>query len=949
MKKCLLALLLSLNLWGASTEIPDETSIKLLSPDFSKRTTKRLILENKLRVYLVSDPGLHKSGAALVVNVGSWNEPVDHPGLAHFTEHMLFMGTKKFPDESEYESYLATHGGLYNAFTADDITAYLFAIPTDYFPGALDRFSEFFKEPLFASSSVSREVNAINQEYAGNLNSDDFREYYILKSLGSPSHPFSRFGMGNKESLKNTTREEMIAWYNTHYSSDLMYLILYSPLPMEKLTALVEENFSSIPQKNTSPATIFGKAIDDEIKGKMISIRPVKDLQRLSISWELPEKFLHLQDTHPETLISSVLGDEGEGSLLALLKEENLAEGIGVGTQQLGNSGMLFTIQIDLTDKGLEAPYTVLQYVFEELSLLKHEGIPEYLFKDIQQLQVLKYELQSRRDLFEELMDLSMIVPLEPLNTFPEKSFVLKSYNPNDVKELLSLLTPENGIYTRMIPRYANSEMKREKWLGGNYTIEAIPSSLLKKWDSETPDTRLQLPAKNPYIPTDLTVLPVPQSDFPIPQRILDNDFSQIYFAQDPIYKIPKMTMEYVLHTPKISLKNPRSIALADMYVKAATEKLNSLSYPALMAGLSFKITRMDDTLHLSLDGFNEKALSFMDGVVDALSHLSLTEEQFQHYQNETQRTYLNATKEDPLKQASEIFKSLVYANYPSSLQKLQAVEKLTLKQLKLFATHLFNDLYVEGMIYGNLTESQVKEVSENIYDTLGHRPYPVADQTKPSVISLQGQKEPLIVSRNITVDGNATFLAIDSGTLTPKSRAVQQILERAIGEPFFDELRTKQQTGYAVFTSAVNLEKQLFTVFAVQSNTHTPRDLLARFELFIENFLQHLPEGELSKEKFEKIRQSFIQELKQPPKNYAEMGDLLEHLAFVYDDDFEWIQKRIKAFEELTFEEFLTQAEQILGKGNKGRLAILLTGTQETDQIINYRTVKNLKFLQGR
>ena len=71
---------------------------------------------------LISDPTTEKSAAALDVHIGSMSDPPNLPGLAHFCEHMLFLGTEKFPDEDEYEKFLNLHSGSFNALTSSDDT-----------------------------------------------------------------------------------------------------------------------------------------------------------------------------------------------------------------------------------------------------------------------------------------------------------------------------------------------------------------------------------------------------------------------------------------------------------------------------------------------------------------------------------------------------------------------------------------------------------------------------------------------------------------------------------------------------------------------------------------------------------------------------------------------------------------------------------------------------------
>ena len=140
-----------------------------------KRLYKYLRLSNKLQAILISDPEADLASAWLDVNVGSVLEPKSRPGLAHFWEHMLFMGTEKYPEENEYNVYLKDNAGHSNAYTALTSTNYFFAVSNQAFEGALDRFSWFFKQPLFSEDSTSREMNAVDSEHKKNLQSDTQR------------------------------------------------------------------------------------------------------------------------------------------------------------------------------------------------------------------------------------------------------------------------------------------------------------------------------------------------------------------------------------------------------------------------------------------------------------------------------------------------------------------------------------------------------------------------------------------------------------------------------------------------------------------------------------------------------------------------------------------------------------------------------------------------------
>jgi insulysin len=70
---------------------------------------------------------------------GFLSDPWELPGLAHFLEHMLFLGTEKYPCENEYNKYLSEHSGSSNAFTAAEHTTFYFDVAPEHLDGALDR------------------------------------------------------------------------------------------------------------------------------------------------------------------------------------------------------------------------------------------------------------------------------------------------------------------------------------------------------------------------------------------------------------------------------------------------------------------------------------------------------------------------------------------------------------------------------------------------------------------------------------------------------------------------------------------------------------------------------------------------------------------------------------------------------------------------------------------
>ncbi|KAG7298348.1 hypothetical protein JYU34_017950 [Plutella xylostella] len=214
---------------------PTEPMVKrydnIVKSQEDKREYRGLELSNRLKVLLISDPKTDKSAAAMDVNIGYLSDPEELPGLAHFCEHMLFLGTKKYPEENEYNKFLSEHGGSSNASTSSDHTTYYFDVMPDHLPMALDIFAQFFIAPLFTESATEREINAVNSEHEKNTSSDTWRLDQLNKSSASKEHPYHKFGTGNKDTLDRIPKEkgidvraELLKFHGAWYSADIMTL-----------------------------------------------------------------------------------------------------------------------------------------------------------------------------------------------------------------------------------------------------------------------------------------------------------------------------------------------------------------------------------------------------------------------------------------------------------------------------------------------------------------------------------------------------------------------------------------------------------------------------------------------------------------------------------------------------------------------------------------------------
>lgn len=933
-------------------QIVDRSGLTIATPALAKREMRKLRLENGLEALLISDPETHESGAALAVAVGSWDDPVDRPGMAHFVEHLLFLGTEKYPEEEGYTRYLDEYGGNRNAFTMADRTVYMFSVNNDGFSGALDRFGQFFISPLFTPSGVERECIAIHQEYCKDLPLDPWRVLYVKKELANKNHPFHSFCIGNRDTLAKIEQDELKRWYAEHYSANLMHLVVYSSQTLDILEKEVISLFSAVSNKNKQPS-LCSEPLMSEYQPRLCVVTPVQDLQLLELSWEIPRFYGQDRLIHADKLLSHVLGHEGSTSLLAQLKRENLAEKLSMGNFRAGNDQCLLSLTVQLTSKGVQEYENVIERCFEAISAIRTSGIPRYVFDEVCLTEEIGYRFQSREEIFELVSDYATRLIDEPLETFPRHTLFPTRHDPEKVAALITTLTPEACHYT-LVAHPHQTKIKttlKEQWMGVDYCLMPIAADKISKWIAAASHPAISIPRPNPFLPENLTVKGAQGAiEQPLPQPVLvsDEPTGKIYAAQDTQFLVPEICWTFSLKTPAIDDGDPRTHVLADLYCHTINERLNTTAYEALTAGLNFSLKPKQGALELKINGYSDKAGDFLKTVTHAMKTVCLTEKEFNLYKDLLGRDYTNALSLNPLKQGGDLLWNILYQEFSGLEKKSNALGKTTYEQMVSFCKNVLNTCYVEGFIYGNILNDEAKEIWESFKTRLAATPYPPKSHSKLKLANLPAHDQPACLVVKSQHLANALILTTDCGQFSFKRRAAQEILTKGLEEPFFSELRTRQQTAYLVTNWSQELERHLYNFFAIQSSSHDSRDLLARFELFIESSLQHLSDLVIPKERFESIRTAYIQQLQHPVENIVKMGGLLHTVAFQYEGDFKWLEKRIQAFEELTYDEFITLAHEFLGKENTRRLAICVNGTIPKGGSISYRHVSHPDLLRS-
>lgn len=429
-----------------------------------------------------------------------------------------------------------------------------------------------------------------------------------------------------------------------------------------------------------------------------------------------------------------------------------------------------------------------------------------------------------------------------------------------------------------------------------------------------------------------------PSDQNSIPTLIQDDGFGKIFYKDDQQYQTPEIAHIFRIQTPLID-GSAKAKAFCDLYIKAASDQLFPVVSAATMAGS--KVTIQEDNLSLliSINGYSNQSSQLVDEIFNGIKKVHPTREQFQIYKHSIASNYENAAKELPILQSFELLSNIIFNNAPMSEAKLEALEKLTYEDFLEFNHQLLKKAYFEGLLYGNLTETDAKQLWTTIKGKLKSSPYPKEEHKNREILILPQGQGPYMVTQATHMQGNAAVLLIEQGPYSFEKRASQQILGKVLKDGFFDTLRTKQQTAYIARAWEKEEERQLLQFFAVQSSSHKPSELIARFELFIENFLKQFS-TKFPYERFETVRSMAIHTLQMPPENLAFMSTRLFLLGFEYDADFQLIEKRISSLRTLTYGEMQEAANEFLSRHNTRRIAILTEGVTPKDREFDYKTV---------
>ncbi|MEE4277618.1 MAG: insulinase family protein [Halieaceae bacterium] len=891
--------------------------------DFSYRL---LTLDNGLKALLVSNPDTPKAAASLDVQVGSGDNPRDRGGLAHFLEHMLFLGTEKYPDPAEYERFITEHGGSRNAYTSFEHTNYFFDVDAEHFEGALDRFAQFFIAPKMDAAYVERERNAVHAEFQMGLKSDGRRGLDVLQASMNPQHPFSRFTVGSLETLADRpdapVRDDLLEFYERYYSANLMRLVVVAREPLDKLEKMVVKRFEAVPNRGTELEAIDAPLFVDARLPMLLKIKPQGTLRELQVNFAIDD-YRPLYEAKPMSYLSNLVGHEGEGSLLSALKREGLADGLSSGTGLSWRGGALFSVNVALTEKGVGEYERVLARIFAYLELLRERGAVKRIHDEQASLAELAFRFREPVAPIRYASSLSNSMHYYSDADILRGPYLMTRYDEALIEKALDGLRAERAQVVLTAPEVSTDSVS--PYYEVPYARLGPEAVLLARWKGESADGEedfragLALPEPNPFIAENVELLPLAEDNPAKPQLAVDDDRVKVWHRQASDFRVPKGALYLSFRSPIVGA-TPQQWASASLYTRVVTDALNEYTYPALLAGVGFSYYRHNQGLGLRISGYNDKQLKLLEDLLDEIGGQRFDADRFERLRREMVLELQNTVARRPASQLMDRVRQGISAGEFADEQLIEALNALSIDDLRTYRDRFWTSVRVEALLYGNHGKGEAQRLAGLVREVLGEGEGLPA--LAPQVMEL-GAGDSLQLEVDIDHNDAVVGWYLQGAGRDWSDRAAVALTAKAIESGFFQQLRTEQQLGYIVQSFAWPQYDLPGLMLLIQSPSHSAADVQSRMDAFLAATID-----DTAAEQFERYKEALINDLLKPHDNLSERAEFYWQSIAFRESDFDRPERLAQAVRSMSFEAWKDYYQRVFLDERRSLLAVS-TGAQ--------------------
>ena len=817
-------------------------------------------LHNGLRVLLVHNPESNKSAAALAVNVGHFDDPNHRQGLAHFLEHMLFLGTKNYPDGSEYQKFINEHGGSNNAWTATEHTCFFFDIGHQHFSAALERFGEFFTAPLLSEEFVNKERKNIDAEFKLKLKDDIRRLYDVHKETINQAHPFAKFSVGSSETLADKAgynlRDEVCSFFNENYQAHFMTLVLEGPQKLAELEKLANSHFCGVKSNDIEKAKITQPLYHPKHQQKWISVQPVKNDQQLIISFAMPS-IDGLYRQKPESILAYLIGHEGPGSILSLLKSKQWALSLTAGSGINGSNFKDFNISISLSELGEQNVTSIVSIVFSYLHLLKKNPIDTQYYQEKKALAELSFSYQEKLSPLDSVSQLVINMQHYPEQDYIFGDYVMEGQNEAAIDTLLSYMVATN-IRIISISKLVDkkSHTNTSKWYQVPYSIDDIKQEDITKWQQAPCLDELSLPNKNPYIVAHPPLIDDDNKEenttLAPPKKIFHEDGLNVWFKHDTSFNTPKGYIYLSIDSPAV-IESASTIAMTRLFIDLYSDAVIEEHYNAELAGIHYHLYSHQTGLTLQLSGISTKQEQLLPLLLASLMQGKFCQQKFELFKQQLLSHWHNAENSKSISQLFANLSATMQPKSPCSKTLINALTQVTFTEFQQFVPKIFSHIAIDALIHGNWSRKSANNIIAEIKSVFTDK-LSETNQVQTPCLDIQGLGN-LTLPMELPEHDHAAVLYYPMPTKDLNTVALTMLTNQLLSPIFFQEMRTEKQYGYLVGVGFIPINRYPGIAFYIQSPhteaitlTEAMNDFIARANDYAINLpdehWQHLQMG---------------------------------------------------------------------------------------------------------
>lgn len=895
--------------FSATRVILDNDAITRSPTD--KRSYRIIQLDNALRCVLVHDPEARQASAALAVGAGHFHDPSHAQGLAHFLEHMLFLGTDKYPDANNYQNFISAHGGNHNAWTGTEFSNYYFTIDAPYFAQALDRFMRFFYQPTLDSQWVEKELQSIESEFQLKRQDELRRLYQVHKATSNPRHPFSKFSVGNLTTLRDQPdaplAQQLRQFFQRWYCARRMTLVLVGPQSFEQLQELAEQHGRPIQSGCADILYVDEPLYLSAQLGVELHVKPLKDARRLIITFALPG----IDDDYANkttSYIAHILGYEGPNSLYGYLRNRHWINSLAAGGGISGSNFKDFNINMQLTAEGMKHRDDIVEAIFGYIQLVRDQGLQAWRYNErrVSVMNAFNFQEQPRAS------DLAPQLAIN-LQHYLAEDIIFGDYRMDGLfepkaRQFLDCMHPDNMRIT-VIHKELDTDTI-EPIYGTHYQIRPIHFERRRQFIEPT-TIDAQLPEPNPYLKTPWQLQTVSvKEQHELPKRDIIAPGLHSWHLHDLYFRQPKAHLYLGLQLPNV-IASPDSFALARLWCELMLDKLNEQCYDAEVAGLHFNLYPQQQGMTLHVSGPALYAPMLATTLVQAMKNPKFVQ---QRWYDLRQRLLLNWRQALLHKPLNLLFSHLNVQLQPHTYSVLKLADNLeqsTFASFNEITEQLFSQASVQLFAHGDLHQEQLQPLHEELRAWLGlDSDLQFADLTPRTLTQLS---QPQQLSTQHTDSAVIAVLQSDQTDVT--EQGIFMLLNNLLQPRFFSSLRTEQQLGYLVGTSYLPMQEHPHLMFYVQSSRVDAKTI----KLAISDFFASVPKilASINAEEFRKVQQSLTQQLTEPDSSLRARSQRLWSAITQQDHDFSRLNRIAEAMQQLTYDSFAHRTKQLFNNSS--------------------------------